>query len=242
VFARLGFVAPPPAPAEGGAAIAFVRAASLGTPGGEVITINLPSVDVGHVLVLGVSLYEYDGDGIPESVVSIPALTWTLRATSPDADPYEASTRATIWTSSAVASAGTHAITMQGAVNAYAHATAAEFHGIDAASPLDAASAGLASTSTAPSTGSATATGTGRLALACYAQSSSNSGGEGTGNGLDLPTGYTNLGIQRFHDLTLGHSFDYRILASAGATSAAWGTLNSAESWGAVLALLKPAP
>lgn len=131
-------------------------------------------------------------------------------------------------------SAGT-TITLDYGTGFYLEASACEWTGVQNSSSVreQTQNNGTSTTPTSGTTGGSTVAGD--LVVACCQVS------ENEANvGLDVPatTGYTNIHVEQASNVTMGHASDFKT-ASAGAQSAAWGTLGGSWRWSAKIVVFK---
>ncbi len=194
------------------------------------VQVTKTGVASGNTLALGVALYEPGGatDGVPTSVTSSPSNTWGQNLQSPDINAFSGHTRATIYTAANVASGDT-TVTMACQGASYAVVTVAEFSGMPSSVSEIATDGTNSGTSSTPTSGvSGTPSQSDGLALACLAVPSATQ----TNEGIDLPSGYTNLGIEQDAANIIGFSFDYKVKSDVLTENASWGTLvSSSDPW-----------
>ena len=216
----------------GGAAPVVRQAASANLKdGGGPVAVALNGVQAGSILVLGVSLYEGSGDGLPDSVSSTPALAWTNRAQCIDLNTDAQGMRASIWTSAAT-TAGNHSVSVSVAGFSSASVTLVEVTGADAAAPID-ATGNATGTGTAASSGTANATVSNGLALACLVVNSAT-------QTISPPAGWTQAGENENGAVGVPHSLVHRAVSAAGAVSAGWTISQSAQFGGCVVVVKAP--
>lgn len=228
-------------------AIGFVRAVTVQlNGGGAVVTPVLSGAVAGNKLVLASAVWKDDGASNIPDVTSSPALAWRQdaiggRVTSDPADTGLAANQASI-TSADVAATGDVSVTATwGGPNTYATLTLAEFSGVASGNALDASAASSGRTLT-PSVGPSPATtGASDLVVALFSASANVPGAIG----IDATeTGYTRLGTDQDAGTVVAYASDYKIGATPGSQSAAWGTLVDPGNlhWSTVLAAYRVAP
>lgn len=197
--------------------------------GGGPVALSLSGVQAGSILVLGVSLYEGTGDGLPDAVSSTPSLAWTNRSQCVDLNTDTQGMRSSIWTSAAT-TAGNHSVSVSVAGFSSASITLVEVSGATASAPLDVA-ANATGTSATTSSGSATATVSSGLAFACLVVN-------GSAPTIGTPAGWTQAGENENGAVGVSHSLVHRAVSAPGAVSADW-TLGVSGQWGGCIAVLK---
>jgi len=122
--------------------------------------------------------------------------------------------------------AGANAVTVTFASTVDWEGTAVEWAGMKSSAALDETTSS-SGTSTSPVSGTTAATGTNDQVVFVVLNVDSSS----TNVGIDLPSGYTNIGINQNSFATIGFSSDYKVVSTTGAQSASWGTLSASEAW-----------
>lgn len=220
------------APASGALVPAVLQSTStLRLDGASSGTLTLSGVQAGSTLVVASSAYEFGADGLPDSVSSSPALTWTQAVQSPNANTFGDGNRAAIWTARATASGG-HTVTLT-YNSGYAAASMAEVSNLASASLVN-ATASASGTSSSPVSGTAAGTVAAGIAFACLTCDSSN-----PSTGIKTPSGWTNAGRHDTASTAQPHSLDYLVVSATGNLSAAWGPLNQSERWAGAIAILR---
>jgi hypothetical protein len=185
-------------------------------------------VTAGNALIAGTAYY---GAASSPPISSSPSETWAQAVTR-----FWSQTDTIIWRASSV-SGGDYTVTITGNGADYAVATVMEVSDL----PTDAVdvTAGNNANSSTPTSGTTSVPSfADTLTIAVV-------GVEGTSSawsaaGIDLPSGYTNAGIEQDAWSYIGFSFDYRINTSAAAQSASWGTLDpGSTNWGAIIAVYR---
>jgi len=223
-----GAVARRPAPSGGGELdnIVVRQSAPIVTGiGSTTLTLTFPASTIANSTILvGLARYIYSGEASPDganTVAGASGNSYSLAFQSPLRTEFDGSSRAFLYYSR-VSSGGTSiTIDTTSLSAAYWSAAAIEVTGLASSSVLDITPVTNQGTGQNPTTGPAGPTVTDKtiaVGVLCAIGAVSNAG-------IDVPTGYTNVGVQQDSASSIGFSMDYKILSSVGSETVSWGTL-----------------
>lgn len=217
------------ATASGAPQPAKVQSVGGSTPNGSSLNINLPGAVAGNKLIVLTAAWQGErgeADSTPYAVTAGSATgAWAKDAVGGFAGTGgTGGQQVSIW-SADITQTGAATVSILFPAGHYCQALAVEFSGVaSGAAALDrtASRAGDSSTDPTPDAGPTAAT---TQAVELVVAALGISGGQ-SNCGIDAATpGYTNLGVDQDSSAVCAFSFDFKVVASTGAQSAAWGTL-----------------
>ena len=195
---------------------------------------SLPSA--GNFIVVGISVFNSSADLPAGCVTDNQGNTYTRAVRGP---VHATNTVPAIFYAENIGSpSGTFTVTVDpSGTGNYIEFSAAEFSAMATSSSLDKTQTNEGDSATPTSGTTAATTQADELVLAVLATGNSSSA-----LGIDLPSGFTNITINQDESATVGHSFDYQIIAATGTQLADWGSVVvSNDPWSACIATFKAA-